>query len=78
MRSIRNKEVIQRLGEGERPAMLSPRQLADYLGVPVKTLYDWRWKGEGPPGYRVGRHVRYRVEDVEAWLEEHADRRGRR
>ncbi len=58
--------------------MLSPKQLADYLGVPIKTLYDWRWKGEGPPGYRVGRHVRYRAEDVEAWLEEHADRRVRR
>jgi hypothetical protein len=26
-----------------------------------------------PPGYRVGRHVRYRRTAVEAWLETQAD-----
>jgi hypothetical protein len=35
----------------------------------------WRHRGEGPRGYRVGRHVRYRRSSVEAWLEEQADRR---
>lgn len=31
------------------------------LGVPVKTLYQWRYKGVGPAGVRVGRHLRYRA-----------------
>ena len=33
--------------------LLSPQDLADYLDVPVSTLYDWRWRGEGPKGFRV-------------------------
>ena len=44
-----------------------PREL---LGVPVDTLYGWRHRGEGPRGYRIGRHVRYRRASVEAWLAE--------
>jgi excisionase family DNA binding protein len=48
-------------------------ELADMLAVPLGTLYQWRHRGEGPPGYRIGRHVRYRRGDVEAWLETQAD-----
>lgn len=58
---------------GER--LLSLHELSDLLGVPVATLYGWRHRGEGPIGYRVGRHVRYRRSAVEEWLETHADRR---
>jgi predicted DNA-binding transcriptional regulator AlpA len=36
--------------------------------VPVATLYAWRYHREGPPGFRVGRHVRYRWTDVEEWI----------
>ena len=37
---------------------------------PVPTLYQWRHKGIGPKSRRVGRHLRYKPEDVLAWLEE--------
>ncbi len=43
--------------------------VSDYLRVPVKTLYQWRGRNYGPPGKRVGRHIRYRPEDVLSWLE---------
>ncbi|MFD2419971.1 helix-turn-helix transcriptional regulator [Amycolatopsis pigmentata] len=43
--------------------------VAVFLGVPVKTLYEWRTKGYGPKGRRVGKHVRYKPEDVIAWFE---------
>lgn len=43
--------------------------VAEYLGVPVKTLYQWRHRGYGPTGVRVGRYVRYRANDVVAWVE---------
>ena len=49
--------------------LLDPKTLAAYLGIPVATLYDWRRKSVGPPGIRVGKHVRYRQRDVEAWLD---------
>ena len=43
-------------------------ELAAYLAVPVKTVYAWRYRDAGPPGLKVGRFVRFRPEDVEAWL----------
>lgn len=47
---------------------ISPEQLAAELSIPVKTLYQWRWRGTGPRGHRIGRHLRYRRRDIEAWL----------
>jgi len=43
--------------------------VSDHLGVPVNTLYQWRTKGYGPQGRRIGKYVRYRPEDVDAWIE---------
>jgi excisionase family DNA binding protein len=48
--------------------LLSTDDLADYLDVPVTTLYAWRYHRKGPPGFRIGRFVRYRLSDVEEWL----------
>lgn len=48
--------------------LLSPQELADYLEVPVKTIYSWRHRNKGPRGFRVGKHLRFRCRDVEAWL----------
>ena len=48
---------------------MTVEQVADYLNVPVKTVYRWRLTGTGPRGARVGRYVRFRRADVEAWLE---------
>ena len=48
--------------------LLSPRDLAGYLDVPLKTVYGWRHRGLGPAGFRVGRHLRYRRSDVEEWI----------
>jgi len=44
-------------------------ELAAYLDLPEATLYQWRYRGEGPPSIKVGRHVRYRLRDVDAWLD---------
>ena len=43
--------------------------VARWLGVPESTLRYWRHRNTGPRSFAVGRSVRYRVEDVEAWLE---------
>ncbi|GAA0936353.1 helix-turn-helix domain-containing protein [Actinocorallia libanotica] len=47
----------------------SVEDVARYLGVPVSTLYQWRHKGVGPKGRRVGKHVRYDPAAVRAWFE---------
>jgi len=48
--------------------LLTTNEVAEYLGVPVATLYAWRHRGGGPPGARVGKHVRYRRQELEAWV----------
>lgn len=58
--------------------LLSVQALSEYLEVPVATLYRWRYLGEGPPGFRVGKHLRYRLGDVEAWVEEQLEEARRR
>ncbi|MGC4906716.1 helix-turn-helix transcriptional regulator [Streptomyces cyaneofuscatus] len=47
---------------------LTPINLADLLGVPIETIYQWRRKDTGPRGFRVGRHLRYDPEDVRTWV----------
>ncbi len=51
----------------------STAQLAAYLGVPVKTIHQWRYMQKGPRGFRVGRHLRFRPADVRAWEDEQLD-----
>ena len=55
--------------------LMTIADLSMMLGVPIDTLDGWRHRGQGPRGYRVGRHVRFRRSSVEAWLEDQADRR---
>ncbi|MBV9161449.1 MAG: helix-turn-helix domain-containing protein [Pseudonocardiales bacterium] len=46
------------------------QDVANYLQVPVQTLYSWRVQGYGPRVRRVGKHLRYRPEDVTTWLDQ--------
>ncbi len=43
-------------------------ETARFLGVPVATLYQWRYLGTGPQAGRVGRFLRYHPDDVLAWF----------
>ena len=49
--------------------LLTTAQVAQYLQVPVATIHQWRYRGEGPRASRVGRHLRWRQRDVDAWLD---------
>ena len=52
--------------------LLSRNEVAEWLGIPYHTLAAWASQGTGPRYFRVGKHARYRREDVQAWLEEQA------
>jgi excisionase family DNA binding protein len=53
--------------------LISAQELAEYLAVPVKTLYAWRYRRQGPPGLRVGKHLRYRRIDINEWIEQRTE-----
>ena len=57
--------------------LLDVKELADWLGVTPATIYRWRYTRTGPPGIKVGRHLRFRVSSVQAWLEEQEGEGGR-
>jgi predicted DNA-binding transcriptional regulator AlpA len=61
--------------EAPLPELLSAPGLADYLSVPVSTVYHWRNRGEGPPGFKVGKRVYYRADEVAKWLGQQAAER---
>jgi hypothetical protein len=42
-------------------------RVAAYLGVPKQTLYAWRHIGNGPKGFRVGKHLRWHPRTVVEW-----------
>ena len=50
--------------------LVSITELAEYLGVPVKTIYEWRQSGRGPACIHIGRHLKFALSDVQAWLDE--------
>jgi hypothetical protein len=43
-------------------------EAATYLRTPVATLRYWRHLGIGRAGFRLGRRVMYRREDVDRWI----------
>ena len=55
--------------------LVTLEDLAEYLGIPKRTIYAWRYRGIGPVGLKLGGHVRYRKSDVEEWLNEQRDER---
>lgn len=52
------------------PEFLTSDEVAALLRVPAATLAYWRYKGEGPKGIKVGRHVRFYRTDVFEWIDE--------
>lgn len=51
----------------------SVEDLASYLGVPKNTIYKWRQIGYGPPGYPIGKWVKFKPAEVIAWLDTRKD-----
>lgn len=54
------------------PDLMTPEQVAELLQVHPGTLENWRFRGEGPPFFKLGSKrrspVRYRRKDVEDWI----------
>lgn len=48
--------------------VLTLSQLCAQLEVSTQTIYDLRCQGRGPRGFRVGRELRFRASEIDAWL----------
>lgn len=55
-----------------RPMLMTQKQAAEFLGTTVGTLNVWRHCGKNTiPFVRWGRQIRYRKEDLDAWIASH-------
>jgi predicted DNA-binding transcriptional regulator AlpA len=59
----------KKAAKGDRAKLATVNDLADYVGVPVQTIYEWNCRGTGPKVLKVGRYVRYRWSDIDRWLD---------
>lgn len=57
------------LGMTATEKLWSTQELADFLGLPIQTIYQWRKRNYGPPGRKMGKHIRYRRSEVERWID---------
>ncbi len=48
--------------------MYTRKQAAEFLGVSVPSLARWASLGNGPAYYKLGRHARYRRDDLNAFM----------
>ncbi|MFF2098158.1 helix-turn-helix domain-containing protein [Streptomyces sp. NPDC058202] len=56
------------LRDGLPDRYLTPDDIAEIFGVPLETVYQWRRKRSGPPGFRIGKHLRYDPGEVGAYV----------
>lgn len=57
-------------GAKQTGQLMTTPEASEYLRYKVETLKWWRSHGGGPPFIKInGRLVRYRVRDLDAWLD---------
>lgn len=50
------------------PRLINEKEAGKILSKPVSWLQYARWRGDGPPFYRVGRSIRYDVAELIGWV----------
>ena len=51
---------------------ITTEAVAEYLQIPLSSIYQWRTRGFGPKATRVGRHLRWDLDEVDRWMRENA------
>ena len=55
---------------GNDEDFLTLPEVAEILRVPVNTLRWWRQRGDGPPFFKIGRHLVTTIGDLRSWIQE--------
>ena len=56
----------------ENDQIFSIEEAAAFCHAAIGTMRYWRQRGEGPPSFKIGRHVRYWRSELVRWLVEQA------
>lgn len=55
------------------PRLLTVKDVAEIMSVPVSTVHHWALRGDGPPSFKIGKHRRYDAALVAEWLQRQKD-----
>ena len=55
---------------GNDEDFLTLPEVAEILRVPVNTLRWWRQRGDGPPFFKIGRHLVTTIGDLRGWIQQ--------
>ena len=50
--------------------LMTPAEVSEYLSVKPNTLAQWRSDNTGPVYFKLNHLVRYKVKDLDAWIEQ--------
>ena len=56
--------------EAQKAELLTTEEVAALLKIAPATLVDWRHNQRGPKYYKMGREVRYKLDDVFEWQQQ--------
>lgn len=62
-RAVRGHELSDQFDD-----LFTVAELAALLRIPQATVRYWIHCGTGPDNFKIGRHVRYRRDDINTWL----------
>lgn len=48
---------------------ISIEELSEYLGISAVTIRSWIRSGKDIPAVRIGRQWRFRIEEIDEWIE---------
>lgn len=63
-----SKTTSTNFTQSKAVTVMTVQQASEYLGLAVSTLNKWRCHGGGPAFIKMGRAVRYRIEDLESYV----------
>ena len=50
--------------EQQKPTYLNAKEVSEMLGIKSQTLANWRFQGRNLPYSKIGRIIRYSLQDV--------------
>ena len=70
----KKQEQKKRRDEIMEKRWITNDEAAELLGITPGTLENWRvqQREDQPKCHKIGRNIKYKPSDVEAWIEEHA------
>ena len=57
------------MATAEQTRLMNPSEAAEFLGLRPQTLACWRVDGRHLPYAKIGRSVKYRLADLESFIE---------